>query len=113
ASSHRARAVRELRARWRFALSGTPVENRLGELWSLFRAIAPGLLGSWEQFRARFVVPIERDRDQGRAAALARMIRPFVLRRTKGEVADDLPPRSEIRIDVELSPKERELYEDV
>ncbi len=110
--TQRARAVRDLDAELRIALSGTPVENHLGELWSLFRAVVPGLLGSLEQFRDRFARPIERDRDPARKAALARTIRPFLLRRTKAEVAPELPPRTEIRLDVELSVAERRLYEE-
>jgi superfamily II DNA or RNA helicase len=110
--SRRSRAVRQLSADFRFALTGTPVENHLGELWSLFRAVAPGLLGSWEQFRERFVQPIERLGDKQQARTLSRLIRPFVLRRTKAEVAKDLPPRTEVEVDVELSPRERALYED-
>jgi superfamily II DNA or RNA helicase len=70
------------------------------------------VLGSWEQFRERFAAPIERHRDPTRAQALSRLLRPFVLRRTKGDVAKDLPPRTEIRLDVVLSPKERAAYED-
>ncbi len=110
--TQRARAVRNLDAELRVALSGTPVENHLGELWSLFRAVVPGLLGSLEQFRDRFARPIERERDPERQAALARTIRPFLLRRTKAQVAPELPPRTEIRLDVELSVAERHLYED-
>ncbi|MEM7677034.1 MAG: SNF2-related protein, partial [Myxococcota bacterium] len=92
AQSQRSIAVRQLRADWRLALSGTPVENHLGELWSLFDALAPGLLGSWSSFRDRFVAPIERDGNRERAEALSRLLRPFILRRTKREVAKSCPP---------------------
>ncbi|WNG50424.1 DEAD/DEAH box helicase [Archangium minus] len=108
----RAKAVRALNAQARLALSGTPVENRLSELWSLYRLVFPGLLGSRESFRERFVVPIERMRDPQSRAALARLVRPFLLRRTKGEVARELPPRVETVVPVTLSESERELYED-
>ena len=111
-ATHRARAVRDLQADWRLALTGTPIENHLGELWSLFRCACPGLLGSWEQFRERFALPIERDRDPKARAALAEVIRPFVLRRTKAEVAPELPTRTEVVVRVGLSPGERRLYDD-
>ncbi len=112
AGTRRARAARDLNADWRFALTGTPMENRLGELWSLFRVLTPGLLGSWEQFRERYAAPIEREKDSARRAALANMIRPFILRRTKDQVAPELPPRTEITVGVDLSADERKLYED-
>jgi superfamily II DNA or RNA helicase len=110
-STARAKAAAKLRADFRLALTGTPVENRVAELWSLFRVVAPGLLGSWERFRGRFAVAIERDRDARRRAALARLIRPFLLRRLKGDVARELPPRSDHRVDVALSREERQLYD--
>ena len=111
AQSQRSKAVRALEADWRLALSGTPVENHLGELWALFATIAPGLLGSWPTFRERFVVPIERDGHRSRAEALSRLIRPFVLRRTKQEVATELPPRTTIDLDVVLTDAEQAAYE--
>ncbi|MCO5170948.1 MAG: SNF2-related protein, partial [Planctomycetes bacterium] len=107
-----AEALAGLDAGWRLALTGTPVENRLSDLWSLFRIVSPGLLGSWEGFRERFAAPIERDRDPERAQALARLLRPYVLRRTKEQVLTELPPRSESTLDVNLSRGERALYED-
>jgi superfamily II DNA or RNA helicase len=107
-----ARAVRIIEAQWRLALTGTPVENHLGELWSVFRAVCPGLFGSWERFRSRFAEPIERRRDAGRRQALSRLVRPFILRRTKSEVLHELPERTEVRLDAVLSPEERRLYED-
>jgi superfamily II DNA or RNA helicase len=109
----RARAVRALKAEARVALSGTPVENRLSELWSLYRLVFPALLGSRESFRERFAAPIERTKDPQARAALARVVRPFLLRRTKGEVARELPPRVETVVPVTLSEGERRLYEDV
>ncbi len=111
AQSQRSAAVRQLDAEWRLALSGTPVENHLGELWALFAAIAPGLLGSWTTFRERFVIPIERDGRRSRAEALSLLIRPFVLRRTKREVARELPPRTNVDLDVVLSEAELASYE--
>jgi superfamily II DNA or RNA helicase len=110
--TRRARAARQLNAGFRIALSGTPLENHLGELWSLFAIVFPGLLGSWDQFRERFAAPIERGRDPDANAALSRVLRPFLLRRTKQEVARELPPRTEIQVPVALSEEEWTLYED-
>ncbi len=111
-STRRARAARQLNAGFRIALSGTPLENHLGELWSLFSIVFPGLLGSWEQFRERFASPIERGKNPEANAALSRVIRPFLLRRTKLEVARELPSRTEIQVPVALSEEEWTLYED-
>jgi SNF2 family DNA or RNA helicase len=111
AVSQRAQAVRRLEADFRFALTGTPLENHLGELWSLMRIVTPGLLGSWEQFRARFAIPIERHGRTDRRQALSRLLRPYVLRRTKAQVAPELPPRTEVRHDVVLGDAERSLYD--
>ncbi|MBM4345050.1 MAG: DEAD/DEAH box helicase [Deltaproteobacteria bacterium] len=111
ATTKRAQSAFQLQASFRMALSGTPVENRTAELWSVLRAAVPGLLGSWEDFRDRFASPIERNNDPAARTALARLIRPFVLRRRKAEVAPELPPRTEIRLDVEQSEEERALYE--
>ena len=112
AQSQRSEAARRLDVEWRLALSGTPVENHLGELWALFTTVAPGLLGGWSDFRERFVVPIERDGHRARAEALSRLIRPFVLRRTKQEVAKELPPRTSIDLDVVLTEAELALYDE-
>jgi superfamily II DNA or RNA helicase len=111
-NTRRARAARKLDAAFRIALSGTPFENHLGELWSLFAIVFPGLLGSWEQFRERFAAPVERGKDPEARAALSRVLRPFLLRRTKQEVARELPSRTEIQVSVALSKEEWELYED-
>jgi superfamily II DNA or RNA helicase len=107
-----AQVVREIEADWRLALTGTPVENHLGELWSLFRAVSPGLFGSWERFREVFGDPIEKGKDSDRKQALSRVIRPFILRRTKSEVLTELPARTEIQLTAELSDAERRVYED-
>jgi superfamily II DNA or RNA helicase len=113
ATTERSRALRGLRAAWRLGLTGTPIENHLGEIWSLMRVISPGFLGSWDQFRGRFAVPIEKFGDDGRRRALSRLLRPFVLRRTKAEVAPELPPRTEVVRMVRLSTEERALYEEL
>ena len=107
-----AKEVYKINAKWRLALTGTPMENHLGELWSIFRAISPGLFGSWERFRSRFAEPIERRNDAPRRHALARLVRPFMLRRTKSEVLDELPERTEIRRTAQLSTEEKKRYED-
>ena len=111
AMTRRTRAVGQLQADFRVALTGTPVENHLGELWSLFRVISPGLLGTWPQFRDRFAAPIEREQNGPRRAALVRVLRPFLLRRTKEAVLPELPPRIELDRLVNLSAAEREVYE--
>jgi len=111
AATRRARAAARIQADFRVALTGTPVENHLGELWSLFRVVSPGLLGTWADFRERFAAPIERDQRADRRAALGRVLRPFMLRRTKETVLPELPPRIEVNRLVSLSASERELYE--
>ena len=111
ADTARAKAAATIQAGFRLALSGTPVENRVSELWALFRVIAPGLLGSWPRFRARFGVAIERDGDDQRRRALSQLIRPFLLRRLKRDVAKELPPRTDIVLEVELSAEEQRLYD--
>lgn len=110
-NSKTAAAVRSIRAEWKIALTGTPMENHLGELWSIFHTVAPGVLGSWEQFRRRFANPIEKERNPDRQAALSRVIAPFVLRRSKGEVLRDLPARTESNLLVDLTPAERARYD--
>ena len=111
-NTQRAKAARSLDAGFRIALSGTPFENHLGELWSLFSTVFPGLLGSLEQFRERYAIPIEGSGDPNARAALARVLRPFLLRRTKAEVASELPSRTEIQVPVALSTEESQLYDD-
>ncbi|HLU48558.1 MAG TPA: DEAD/DEAH box helicase, partial [Planctomycetota bacterium] len=106
-----AKAARALDARWKLALTGTPIENHLGELWSIFRFLSPDLLGSWEAFKQGFAVPIEKARDDVASSRLAALTRPFILRRTKSEVLSELPPRTDLNLQVELSPEERRLYE--
>ncbi|MBL4845826.1 MAG: helix-turn-helix domain-containing protein [Planctomycetes bacterium] len=110
-SSKTARALQSLPGKWRLALTGTPVENHLGDLWGLFRLISPGVFGSWEAFKRRFATPIERDKDPSRRAALAKVIQPFMLRRTKAEVLPDLPKRNDVLLQVDLSSRERKAYE--
>ena len=111
--TRRAQASKQVDADFRLALSGTPVENRLDELWSLFDTVAPGLLGSRESFQRRFAAPIERTRSASARQALKLLLRPFLLRRTKAAVLSELPPRTEIVIEVEPGEDERAFYEAV
>ncbi len=111
--SRTARALRQIPAQARFALTGTPVENRLVDLWALLDWTTPGLLGPLDQFRRRVAVPVERDRDAEAAAALNRLVRPFLLRRRKSDpdIAPDLPPKTETDDVVPLTTEQRTLYE--
>ncbi len=111
AAAKRSLAVHRLDADFRMALSGTPIENRLSELWSIMRVCNPGLLGPLARFNQRFAAPIERDRDRPAQRTLRRLIAPFVMRRTKAQVLDDLPPRSEQTILVEPGEAEAAHYE--
>jgi superfamily II DNA or RNA helicase len=106
-------AVRCLAARQRICLTGTPIENHLGELWSLFDFINPGLLGSKDEFTQQFRVPIEERSDKVRLVALRDRVRPFILRRTKDAVAPELPHKTQLVRAVELSGTQRELYESI
>jgi superfamily II DNA or RNA helicase len=102
-----------LKARHRLCLSGTPLENHLGELWSQFHFLLPGLLGDEKGFNTVFRHPIERQDDPLRRALLNRRIKPFLLRRTKDNVAKELPPKTEMVRKVELTGAQRDLYETV
>ncbi len=113
-SSAMHRAVCALRAEHRLCLSGTPIENQLSELWSLFDFLSPGMLGSESQFRARFPRQIGDSLvDQARLSALSERVAPFILRRMKESVAKDLPAKIVSVVPVELSGKQRELYESI
>ncbi|MCM2373036.1 DEAD/DEAH box helicase [Aporhodopirellula aestuarii] len=111
--SKTSKAIAMIPAQWKIALTGTPVENHLGELWSLFHVVSPGVFGGWEQFRKRFASPIEKNNEESARAGLADRLKPFVLRRKKSEVLKDLPPRTEMNLYVDLSKAEREEYERV
>ncbi|MFG6439608.1 SNF2-related protein [Roseateles sp. LKC17W] len=111
AATKRARSVAEFDADFRLALSGTPVENRLADLWSIMNLVNPGLLGTAPQFNERFAGPIERQQDAATRARLRRLVAPFLLRRTKAQVLQDLPPRTEIVHRVEPSEAERHFLE--
>ena len=105
--------VLSLDARHRFCLTGTPIENNLAELWSLFSFACPGLLGDRKRFTANWRTPIEKGGDAERGRLLARRVRPFLLRRTKEEVARDLPPKTEMVERIDLEPAQRDIYETI
>lgn len=113
ANSKATHAVCRLDARHRLCLSGTPIENHLGELWSQFAFLMPGLLGNRKSFGRRFRTPIEKDGDPVRRRLLSTRIRPFILRRTKAAVATELPPKHTILRRITLAPDQRELYETI
>ncbi len=107
------KAAKSLESRYKLCLTGTPVENHLGELWSLFDFLNPGMLGSHEHFQTWYRIPIERCADDERLMALHGKVAPFILRRLKSEVATELPPKTELLRPVELTGKQRELYESI
>jgi SNF2 family DNA or RNA helicase len=108
-----AEAVRRLEARHRLCLSGTPIENHLGELWSLFDFLMPGLLGSRDDFAASYREPIEARGDKARVEALRDCVRPYILRRTKDAVAPELPAKTQLVRAIGISGTQRELYESI
>ena len=112
-TSKAAQALRQLEATQRLCLSGTPMENHLGELWSLFHFLMPGWLGDQKAFTQQYRTPIERHGDQARMAHLVARVRPFLLRRTKEQVARELPPKTEMVQWVDLSDAQRDTYEAV
>ncbi|WP_158972005.1 DEAD/DEAH box helicase [Paraglaciecola sp. L3A3] len=112
----RTKAAFALKGDFKMITTGTPIENDLTELWSLFRFINPGLLGNLKRFGERFSLPIENAKEDKLAAqkasqSLKALIQPFILRRMKNQVLTELPPRTEINIQVEMTPKERDFYE--
>jgi SNF2 family DNA or RNA helicase len=106
-------AIRRLQAGYRAALTGTPVENRLSELWSIVQFLNPGYLGSQQSFRTRFARPIERYQDQEAAARLRKRVRPFILRRVKTDptIIQDLPEKLENKVYCTLTPEQATLYQ--
>ncbi|MEE9352612.1 MAG: DEAD/DEAH box helicase, partial [Thiotrichaceae bacterium] len=109
----RTKAAWNLTADFKLITTGTPIENHLGELWSLFRYLNPGLLGTQDHFTRMFMAPIERFKDKNASHNLRQLIQPFILRRLKSQVLQELPPRTEITHSVPLSKEERALYEAV
>ena len=111
ANTKMSKAAMQLKAQRKVILTGTPIQNHLAELWNLFQFINPGLLGSSEHFKKKFIQPIEGNNDKSRQSQLRRLISPFLLRRTKAEVIDELPAKNEIKLPVELSSEEMAMYE--
>lgn len=107
------KAAMQLQADFRLMLTGTPLQNHLSEIWNLFQFANPGLLGSFQQFTDRFILPIEREHDQERQWLLRCLISPFLLRRTKDDVLNELPEKTEITLRVELSNEEQALYDNL
>lgn len=110
-NTKRSETAMQLQGDFRMIMTGTPLENHLGELWNLFQFANAGLLGSIESFNERFAIPIEKFQDDGRRDQLRRLVQPFILRRRKNEVLKDLPAKTEITLTVELSSEERAFYE--
>ncbi|MFC4993032.1 SNF2-related protein [Rubritalea tangerina] len=106
-------AIRQLHASHRLCLSGTPIENNLGELWSLFAFLMPGLLGERSHFNENYRTPIEQKKDQLKKDTLNKKIGPLILRRTKHDVAKELPPKTEILHTITLNQEQKDLYETV
>jgi len=113
ASTRTARVAQRLRAEWKAALTGTPVENRLSELWSIFQCLNPGYLGSAEEFKQRLSGPIERTKDAGATSRLKALVNPFILRRLKTDpsVIRDLPEKNEMKVFCSLTKEQATLYQ--
>jgi len=107
------KSAMNLKGDFRLMLTGTPLQNHLSEIWNLFQFANPGLLGSFQQFSDRFILPIERDHDQERQRLLRRILSPFLLRRTKEDVLNELPEKTDITLRVELSEEEKALYDNL
>jgi SNF2 family DNA or RNA helicase len=111
ANSIRSKAVMKLNAKFRILTTGTPIQNHLGELWNLFQFINPGMLGTSKQFTQKFMQNNKESNGQHERKQLNRYIAPFILRRNKNEVLEDLPEKTEITLQVTLSEQERAMYE--
>lgn len=105
--------VNQLQAEHRLCLTGTPLENHLGELWSLFNFLMPGILGKEQQFKQYYRNPIEKEQNDTARQQLRRLIKPFILRRTKQEVVTELPEKTEIITKIEMSGRQLDLYETI
>lgn len=108
--SQTAKAARLLQSHHRLVLTGTPIENSTVELWSQFSFLNPGLLGSLDYFRREFGLPIEKKKDDAAASLLRKLVFPFILRRTKDQVAPELPPRTERILYCDMDPSQRKIY---
>ena len=105
-----ARAVKAVQSVRRFALTGTPIENRLAELWSIFDFLMPGFLQSYAHFKEHFEIPIVRDGDEKKLSRLSKIVGPFLMRRLKAQVLTELPPKTEQILTAEMGDKQRKLY---
>jgi SNF2 family DNA or RNA helicase len=110
-ATKRSQAAMNLQSGFKLITTGTPIENHLGELWNLFRFINPGLLGSLDSFNINYANPIERSQDKEARNQLKKLIQPFILRRTKNQVLQELPSRTEVTLQVELTKEELAFYE--
>ncbi|MCI8950126.1 MAG: DEAD/DEAH box helicase family protein [Lachnospiraceae bacterium] len=110
ASTQSAKAVKGIRAKTRFALTGTPVENRLSELWSIFDYLMPGFLFTYPKFKKSYEIPIAKEQDKESLSHLRRLIGPFILRRLKKDVLKELPEKLEMEVYSKFEGKQRELY---
>ncbi len=110
-ATKRSQAAMKLKGGFKIITTGTPIENHLGELWNLFNFINPGLLGSLDRFNRRFAIPIEKYNNSDARKRLKRLVQPFILRRTKSQVLEELPLRTEIVLEVEMSEIEASFYE--
>lgn len=106
-------AVMKLKSHSRILLSGTPIQNHLSEIWNLFEFANPGYLGSFQQFGEKFILPIEKKKDKQKQLLLKQLISPFILRRTKADVLEELPEKTELTIPIELSEEEMAIYENI
>ncbi|MFR9564761.1 MAG: DEAD/DEAH box helicase [Rikenellaceae bacterium] len=111
--SKSSKVAMNLKGDFRVVLTGTPIQNHLGEIWNLFNFTNPGLLGGFEHFSTKFITPIEQSGDKLRQRELKRILQPFMLRRTKSEVLDELPTKTEMIHHIELSAEETALYENI
>ena len=110
-ATKRSKSAMVLQAKFRIITTGTPIENHLGELWNLFQFINPGLLGSSDSFNKKYATPIEKYKDKQARGRLKKLIQPFILRRLKRDVLQELPPRTEMTLQVEMSGEEAAMYE--
>ncbi len=107
------KSVKTLKSKHKLILSGTPVENTVNDLWTQMSFINPGLLGNQSLFYTEFVIPIEKKKDEEKASKLQTLIKPFVLRRTKTQVATELPPKTENLFYCQMSEEQKEYYEEI
>jgi SNF2 family DNA or RNA helicase len=111
ANAKTSKAMQKLKANWQLALSGTPIENHLGDLWSLFRTISPEILGGWTRFQRSYLFPIVKGQSEKAADRLQKRISPFILRRMKKDYLKDLPTKTTIDLNIDLSEDEQKIYD--